>query len=60
MEERMMDVIVEIYTHMDDSDIRKPRTLVRITLCTIISTGWTLRCTPITKTRIWKQILKKS
>lgn len=24
------------------------------------STGWTSRCTPITKTRIWKQLLKKS
>lgn len=29
-------------------------------VCTTISTGWTSRCTPTTKTRIWKQILKKS
>lgn len=29
-------------------------------LVSTISTGWTLRCTPTTKTRIWKQILKKS
>ena len=42
------------------SCIRKPRISAQITLCTTISTGWTSRCTPITKTRIWKQLLKKS
>ena len=31
------------------SCIRKLRTLARIILCTTISTGWTLRSTPITR-----------
>ncbi len=42
------------------SCIRKLRTSVQTTLCTTISIGWTLRCTPIIKTRIWKRALKKS
>ena len=42
------------------SCIRKLRTFGADNLVYHHFNGWTLRSTPITKTRIWKQILKKS